>query len=78
MSATCILNNPLSPHDALKHYFTSLKTDLIFPQLRSYRKKIHETILPIHGDFRHFFTRFKSSLSTTSRELRQRFAACSG
>ena len=22
--------NPLSPHDALKHHFTSLKTDLIF------------------------------------------------
>ena len=25
--------NPLSPHDALKHHFTSLKTDLIFLQL---------------------------------------------
>ena len=24
--------NPLSPHDALKHHFTSLKTDLIFLQ----------------------------------------------
>ena len=24
--------NPLSPHDALKHHFTSLKTDLIFQQ----------------------------------------------
>ena len=23
---------PLSPHDALKHHFTSLKTDLIFLQ----------------------------------------------
>ena len=22
--------NPLSPHDALKHHFTFLKTDLIF------------------------------------------------
>ena len=31
--------NPLSPHDALKHHFTSLKTYLIFLQLRSYRKK---------------------------------------
>ena len=28
----CTLN-PLSPHDALKHHFTSLKTDLIFLQL---------------------------------------------
>ena len=25
--------NPLSPHDALKHHFTSLETDLIFIQL---------------------------------------------
>ena len=25
--------NPLSPHDAIKHHFTSLKTDLIFLQL---------------------------------------------
>ena len=25
--------NPLSSHDALKHRFTSLKTDLIFQQL---------------------------------------------
>ena len=25
--------DPLGPHDALKHHFTSLKTDLIFPQL---------------------------------------------
>ena len=26
--------NPLSPHDAVKHHFTSLKTDLIFLQQR--------------------------------------------
>ena len=26
--------NPLSPHDAKKHHFTSLKTDFIFSQLR--------------------------------------------
>ena len=26
--------NPLSPHDALRHRFTSLKTDLIFQQPR--------------------------------------------
>ena len=26
--------NPLGPHDALKHHFTSLKTDLIFLQPR--------------------------------------------
>ena len=31
--------NPLSPHDALKHHFTSLKTDLIFLQQRILERK---------------------------------------
>ena len=31
---------PLSPHDALKHHFTMLKTDLIFLQLRIFLMKI--------------------------------------
>ena len=31
--------NPLSPHDALKHHFTSPKTDLIFLQPRGFRTK---------------------------------------
>ena len=31
-SPTTVLINPLSPHDALKHHFKSLKTDLIFLQ----------------------------------------------
>ena len=31
--------NPLSPHDALKHHFTSLKTDLIFLQPRVLERK---------------------------------------
>ena len=43
--------NPLSPHDALKHHFTSLKTDLIFPQQRVLERNFHETNLPIHGNF---------------------------
>ena len=34
MSDELTLVNPLSPHDALKHYFTSLKTYLIFLKLR--------------------------------------------
>ena len=29
----------LSPHDALKHHFTSLKTDLIFIQTRVLERK---------------------------------------
>ena len=43
--------NPLSPHDALKHHFTSLKTDLIFLQLRDFELNFHETGLPVHGNF---------------------------
>ena len=66
--------NPLSPLDASKHHFTSLRTDLIFLQLRVL--EFHETGLRIHGIF--FFPPIKSSSSTTSRELRQQFAACSG
>ena len=31
--------NPLSPHDELKHRFTSLKTDLIFLQQRVLERK---------------------------------------
>ena len=72
-----MLFNPLSRHDALKHHFTSLKTDLIFPTTGFWNENFHETGLPIHGNFQ-FPTHFKSSSSTTSRELRQQFAACSG
>ena len=60
--------NPLSPHDALKHHFTSLKTDLVFLQQRVLE----------HDNFLQFLKSIKSSSSTTSRELRQQFAACSG
>ena len=31
--------NPLNPHDALKHHFTSLKTDLIFLPPRVLERK---------------------------------------
>ena len=31
--------NPFSPHDALKHHFTSLKADLIFLQQRVLERK---------------------------------------
>ena len=41
--------NPLRPHDALKHHFTSLKTDSIFLQPRVL--ELDETGLPIHGNF---------------------------
>ena len=32
--------NPLSPHDALKHDFTYLKTDLILLKPRGFKRKI--------------------------------------
>ena len=46
------LINPLSPHDALKHQFTSLKTYQIFLQLGAYNENFHETGLPILGNFK--------------------------
>ena len=42
--------NPLSPHDALKHHFTSLKTDLISLQLKDLTKHIYESCIPINGN----------------------------
>ena len=67
---TCLFN-PLSPYDALKHHFTSLKTDLIFLQQRVLGQNFHETNLPIHGNFLQFLNHMKSCSFTTSRELRQ-------
>ena len=67
--------NPLSPHDALKHHFTSLKTDLIFLQPRVLERKFHETGVPIHGIFFTFyphqiiFTHYKSRIATAIRGL---------
>ena len=43
--------NLLSPHDALKHHFTSLETDLILLQQRVSERNFHETNLPIHDNF---------------------------
>ena len=61
------LFNPLSPHDALKHQFTSLKTNLILLQRRVLERNFHETNLPIHDNFLSFLNHIKSSSSTTSR-----------
>ena len=68
--------NPLGPHDALKHHFTSLKTELITTE--GFRKNISMKLVHLcMVIFLYFFTHIKSSLSTTSRELRQQFGACS-
>ena len=70
--------NPLSPYDASKHHFTNLKTVFILLKLRGFKREISMTFLTIHGNFLTFSTYFKSSSFSTSRELRQQFAACSG
>ena len=70
--------NPLSPHDVLKHHFRSLKTDLISQQLRILKWKFPWNWLSNIWHFSLLFTHIKSFSYTTSRELRQQFAACSG
>ena len=37
--------NSLNPHDALKHHFTSLKTDLIFQQPRVLERKFPKKLV---------------------------------
>ena len=49
----CQLQRPLiavSPHDALKHHFTSLKADLVFLKLEALQN-FHETGSAIHRNF---------------------------
>ena len=43
-----MLVNPLSPHDASKHIFTSLKVDLISLQLRGFRREISMKLFHQH------------------------------
>ena len=73
-ATNCI--NSFNPHDALKHHFTSLKTNLIFLQQRVLERKSHENGLPIHGNFLEFFKphqiifiHYKSRIATAIRGL---------
>ena len=70
--------NPWGPHDASKHHCKSMKTYLIFQQPEVSEWNFHKSVYQYMTIFFNFFTHFKSSSSTTSRELRQQFAACSG
>ena len=70
--------NPLSPHDALKHHFTSMKTYLTFLKQRVLEQKFLWNWFTNTWQFSLILNHIKSSSSTTSRELRQQFAACSG
>ena len=69
---------PLSPHDALKHHLKTLKTDLIFLQLTVLEGKFPWNYFTNTWQFSLIFHPHQSSSSTTSRELRQQFASCSG
>ena len=40
-AANIVWFNPLNPHDALKHHFTSLKTDFIFLQQMAWNENFH-------------------------------------
>ena len=68
--------SPLSPHDALKHHFKPLKTDLIFPQLRVLERKFLENWFTNTWHFSSFFgplqiilTHYKSRIATAIRGL---------
>ena len=56
-----LIFNPLSPHDALKHHFASLKTYLIFLQPRVLERKF-----PPHPII---FIHYKSRIATAIRGL---------
>ena len=62
--------DPLGPNDAIKHHFTSMKTDLIF--LQPWQLGVLELTIPWNWftntwQFSSIFHHFKSPSSTTSR-----------
>ena len=68
--------NPLSPHDASKHHFTSLKNRPNFLTTKGLRMKIS---LKLVCQYMAIFSNFSlTSSHLHSLELRQQFAACCG
>ena len=65
------------PHDASNQHFSSLKNHLISRNLGIFKRKFLWNCFN-DNDIFSFATNFKSSSSTTNRELRQQFAACNG
>ena len=61
--------NPLSPHDALKHHFTYLKTDLIFLEQRVLERKFPQTrqFYLIFKPHQIIFIHYKSRIATAIR-----------
>ena len=70
--------NSLSPHDVLKHDFAYLRNDLIPSNLGGFKTKILIELFQLERLYLSFVTHIMSSSSTTSRELGQQFADCSG
>ena len=62
----------------LKHHFASLKNDLISWDLVVLERKLSWNCFENNSIFFSFVTHFKSYSATTTRELLQQFATCSG
>ena len=74
--SSCGQLNPLSPHDALKHHFTSLKTDLISQHLWVLERKFLWNwftntwqLLLFFKPHQIIFTHYKSRIATAIRGL---------
>ena len=69
----------LKPSRCIKASFYIPENRLNLPATKDFRTKITMKLVYQHmTNFFNFFTPFKSSSSTISRELRQQFLACSG
>ena len=61
--------NPLSPHEAFKHHFTSLKTDLIFLQPMVLELKFSWQFSLIFRPHQIIFIHYMSRIATAIRGL---------
>ena len=77
-TTTSSVQKPLYPHDALKHHFTSLKTDLIFLQLGVLEWKFPWNFFTNTWQFSLIFHPHQIIFIHYKSKLRQQFAACSG
>ena len=69
-------NNHLNPHNATENHFAFLRIN--FLKHRGFKTKILMKLFNNNNILFSSVTHFKSSSSTSSLELRQKFAACSG
>ena len=70
---------PLKPSRCIKASFDTHENSLNFPKTKGFRTKISmKLVYQYMAIFFNLLNHIKSSSFTTSRELRQQFAACSG